>query len=427
MRSSASEDPAMKAATLDILISGASVAGPTLAYWLSRSGFTPIVVERTPALRAGLGGHAVDLLGPAVDVAERMGILPAVLAAGTGTDVISIERPGRSPVLVDVGRAVAGIASRHVEIMRGELTSILYEATRDDAEYVFGDSIRTLDQDDGRIALTFEHGSPRTVDLVVGADGLHSNVRRLTFGDQSRFRHYLGGYLGVFTLPNHLRLDGRMVMYNAPGRMVAMYPVRQTGAARALFLFRQPDELAYDHRDTGQQKRLLRQAFAADGWEVPRMLAQLDGSPDLYFDSISQIRMETWSRGRVTLVGDAGYCPAPAVGGGTAVAVGAYVLAGELRAAGGDHTTAFARYEQQVERLVAGTRALAPTMMKTLIPRTRRQVWVTTQLMRVLPRRPAPVQRGLSSFVRAPARALRSVDLSRYEPAAAACEKPTAG
>jgi len=411
----------------DILISGASVAGPTLAYWLSRYGFTPTVVERTPALRAGLGGHAVDLLGPAVDVAEWMGILPKVMAASTGTDVISIERPGRSPVVVNVGRAVAGIASRHVEIMRGELTSILYEATRDDVEYFFGDSIRTLEDDGDRVAVTFEHGPPRSVDLVVGADGLHSNVRRLTFGDESRFGHYLGGYLGVFTLPNYLELAGRMVTFNRPGKLVAMYPVRQTGAARALFLFRRADELIYDYRDIEQQKRLLKQAFAEDVWELPRILAELDASPDLYFDSISQIRMETWSRGRVTLVGDAGYCPAPAVGGGTAVAVlGAFVLAGELHTAGGDHTTAFRMYEQQLRRLVARTRALAPTMMKVLIPRNRRQVWATTQIMRVLPRLPATIQRGLSSFVRAPARALESVDLNRYEPAVAAYEKPTA-
>jgi 2-polyprenyl-6-methoxyphenol hydroxylase-like FAD-dependent oxidoreductase len=318
---------------------------------------------------------------------------------------------------VDVGRAVAGIASRHVEIMRGELTSILHEATRDDVEYVFGDSIRTLEEDGDRVSVTFEHGPPRSVDLVVGADGLHSNVRRLTFGDESRFRRYLGGYLAVFTLPNYRELAGRMVTYPRPGKLVGMYPVRQSGAARALFLFRQAEELSYDHRDVEQQKRLLRQAFAEDAWEVPRMLAELDASPDFYFDSISQIRMDTWSRGRVTLVGDAGYCPAPAVGGGTAVAVlGAYVLAGELRAAGSDATTAFGMYEQQMRPLVARTRALAPTMMKTLVPRRRRQVWATTQIMRVLPRLPVTVQRGLSSFVRAPARALDSVDLGRYRP-----------
>lgn len=163
----------------DVLISGASVAGPTLAYWLHRHGFNPTVIERTPTLRKGLGGHAIDLFGPAVDVAERMGILPSVMAARTQTELISFERSGRSPVKVDFSRLVAGISDQHVEIMRGELTSILYEATRDDVEYVFGDSIRTLDEGSEGVKVTFEHGPPRTFGLVVGADGLHSNVRRL--------------------------------------------------------------------------------------------------------------------------------------------------------------------------------------------------------------------------------------------------------
>jgi 2-polyprenyl-6-methoxyphenol hydroxylase-like FAD-dependent oxidoreductase len=408
----------MKLTNNEILISGASIAGPTLAYWLARYGFTPIVVERTPALRAGLGGHAVDLLGPAVDVAERMGILPKVLAARTGTDVIALERPGRSPVVVDVSRAVAGISSRHVEILRGELTSILHEATRDGVEYIFGDSISTLEPDADGVTVGFEHGSPRRVALVVGADGLHSNVRRLTFGDEDQFRRYLGGYLGVFTLPNYLQLEGRMVAYNAPGQMTAMYPVRQTREARALFLFRRAEELLYDYRDIAQQKRLLREAFPGDVWELPRILAKLDTAADFYFDSISQIRMDSWSRDRVTLVGDAGYCPAPAVGGGTALAVlGAYVLAGELQAANGDHTVAFRAYEEQLQQLVARTRTLGPTMMKALIPRTQRQVWATTQVMRVLPRLPGPLQRVLSSFARAPARALGAIALKDYESA----------
>jgi 2-polyprenyl-6-methoxyphenol hydroxylase-like FAD-dependent oxidoreductase len=401
----------------DVLVSGASVAGPTLAYWLSRHGFRPTVIERAPVLRRGLGGHAVDLFGPAVDVVERMGVLPAVMGARTQTELLSFERPGRSPVEVDFSRLVAGISERHVEIMRGELASILYEATRDDVEYVFGDSIRTLDDDGDGVTVTFETGSPRRFGLVVGADGLHSNVRRLVFGDESRYRRYIGGYLGVFTVPNYLGLVGRMLTYLAPGKLAAVYPVRQTGAARAGFLFRRTEELVFDHRDLAQQRRLLREAYADDGWEVPRLLAELDGADDFYFDSISQIIMQTWSSGRVTLVGDAGYSPGPAVGGGTSVAVvGAYVLAGELRKAGGEHTTAFPAYEDQMREFVLRSRTIGPTSMKTLIPRTRLQVWLTPQLMRLVPRLPATLQQRLSSLQGGPARALRAVNLERYEP-----------
>jgi 2-polyprenyl-6-methoxyphenol hydroxylase-like FAD-dependent oxidoreductase len=400
----------------EVLVSGASVAGPTLAYWLRRHGFTPTVVERTPALRAGLGGHAVDLFGPAVDVAERTGILPSVLAARTQTEQLVLERPGRHPVKVDLSGLVAGISSRHVEIMRGELASILYEATRHDVEYRFGDSIRTLDQDADGVEVSFEHGRARRFDLVVGADGLHSGVRRLVFGEEAGYRHYLGGYLGVFTLPNYRGLEGTMVGWNAPGKSAAMYPVRQTGQARALFLFRAAEELRYEQTDLEAQKRLLRQAFPEQVWELPRLLSELDGAPDFYFDSITQIRMPSWSSGRVTLVGDAGYSPGPAVGGGTALAViGAYVLAGELRSSGGDHARAFRGYEQAMGELVRRSRSIGPTTMAALIPRTSRQVWLTTQAMRLLPRLPGALQRRLSALQSRPARALEAVDLGRYD------------
>src|SRR5687767_12225489 len=144
-----------------------------LAYWLHRYGFRVTVVERTGALRRGWGGHAVDLFGPAVDVAERMGILPQILQARTRTEQICFLRPGKTPVDVDFTRLVAGVSDRHVEIMRGELAAILHDATRHDVEYVFGESIRTLVQNEGGVEVTFEHVAARRFDLVVGADGLH--------------------------------------------------------------------------------------------------------------------------------------------------------------------------------------------------------------------------------------------------------------
>ncbi len=185
--------------------------------------------------------------------------------------------------------------------------------------------------------MTFERAAGRTFDLVIGADGLHSNVRGLVFGPESRHTTWIGAYLAVLSVPNHLGLDGRIESFNGIGRIAAMYGAARMPDARAVFLFRTPEPLDYHHRDVPRQKELLREHFAGAGWEVPRLLAQLDSASAFYFDSITQLRLDTWSRGRVTLVGDAGYCPGPAVGGSTSLAVvGAYVLAGELAAAGGD-------------------------------------------------------------------------------------------
>jgi 2-polyprenyl-6-methoxyphenol hydroxylase-like FAD-dependent oxidoreductase len=398
-----------------VLISGASVAGPTLAYWLYRYGFEVHVVERTPQLRKGLGGHAVDLFGLAVDVAEWMGILPDVLAARTRTELLSFERPGRPPVGVDFTKLVVGMSDRHVEIMRGQLASIMFEATKGEIEYRFGDSITRLAETGDGVGVEFEHARPRSFDLVVGADGLHSNVRRLAFGDERQFRHYIGGYFSVFTLPNYLGLNRRMRIYTRPGKVAAVYPVRQTGDARAVFLFRRSVEFSYDYHDQREQKDLVWQVFAGEGWEVPRLLEEMDRSTDFYLDSISQIRMATWSKNRVSLVGDAAYSPGPAVGGGTTVAiVGAYVLAGELSAADGDHVPGFRAYEDQMRAFVERSRTIGPSSMRMLIPSTPSQVWLAAQLMRVLPRLPATVQGAIGSRLSGPGRALESIRLKRY-------------
>ena len=232
-----------------VLISGASVAGPTTAYWLCRHGFDVTVVERMPLTRVRTSGHAVDLFGPAMDVAEWTGVLPAVTEARTRTEIVSFQRAHGKGVDVEMRRLVAGISGRHVEIMRGELAAILYEATRGDVSYLFEDSIRSLEEDPDGITVTFEHAPADRFDLVIGADGLHSIVRRLAFGPEDQFRRFLGGYLAGAALPNDFGLDGRMVVWNAPGRLAAIYPVYATTTARGGFLFRVDDELALDHRD----------------------------------------------------------------------------------------------------------------------------------------------------------------------------------
>lgn len=301
-----------------VLISGASVAGPVLAYWLTRYGFTPTVVEKAPTLRK-TGGYAVDLFGPALDVVERMGLGEQIRANKTGVERLTLLREGNThSVRVELGRVFTAVSDRHLEIMRDDLSEIFYDATRDDVEYVFGDSITSISQHGD---VTFTHGEPRTFDLVIGADGLHSNVRRLVFGAESRFTTFLGAHVAVASVPNYLQLDSELILHVGVGRMAGIYRARHMDHAQALFLFRSATPLNYHHRDIPRQKQLLREAYATAGWEVPRLLAELDQTPAFYFDSITQLQMHTWSQGRVSLVGDAGYCPGPAVGGSTSLAV----------------------------------------------------------------------------------------------------------
>jgi 2-polyprenyl-6-methoxyphenol hydroxylase-like FAD-dependent oxidoreductase len=215
----------------------------------------------------------------------------------------------------------------------------------------------------------FERGRPRRFDVIIGADGLHSTVRRLVFGDESRFTCFLGAYLAVASMSNYLGLDRRMLSYLGVGRLAAAYSARHLDDARAVFLFRTKRPLEVHYRDSSRQKQLLREVFADLGGEVSRWLEELDRSPAFYFDAITQLRMDSWSRGRVTLVGDAGYCPGPAVGGSTSLAVvGAYVLAGELAEARADHERAFLGYEREISDYVRGSRGFAVRTARTLIP-----------------------------------------------------------
>jgi len=400
-------------APLRVLISGASVAGPMAAYWLARYGFAVTVVERMPQARVRTSGHAVDLFGPAMDVAEWAGVLPAVMDARTRTDIVSFQRDGGRSVDVEMRRMVAGVSGRHAEVMRGELANILYEATRNEATYLFDDSIRTMVEEPDGVTVTFERAPSDRFDLVIGADGLHSNVRRLIFGPEARFRRFLGGYLAGAALPNYLGLDGRMVVWNAPGRLAAIFPVRGTTTARGGFLFRRNEEFPLDNGDVGAQKQALHRVYGNDGWEVPRLLAVVDAADDFYFDSISQIVMDSWTRRRVALVGDAGYSPGPAVGGGTSIAmVGAYVLAQELGRAGRDYPGGLAAYEAGMGALVTTARSIGHSTMATLIPRTRLQVRLMPELLRLITGMPPRFQQRLFQLQRTPARALDSIQLA---------------
>jgi 2-polyprenyl-6-methoxyphenol hydroxylase-like FAD-dependent oxidoreductase len=311
----------------------------------------------------------------------------------TGTEWLVLRREGADrPVRIDMARLMGAVSRRHVEIMRDDLAQLLHDAGGDDVEYVFGDSVTSV-SDDGEVA--FERGAPRRFDLVIGADGLHSAVRRLVFGPARTT--WLGGHLAVASVPDHGDLHRSLVGVVGVNRFVATYSGRHMPDARVLFLLRPPAELTYDRHDVPQQKALVRAAFADLGDDVRRRLDEMDRSTAFYFDSITQLHLDTWSRGRVALVGDAGYCPGPAVGGSTSMAVvGAYVLAGELALARGDHTVAFPAYERAMADYVRRSRTFARAMARQLIPRNRAQAWAMTTGVELLTGLPAPVRTTLA-------------------------------
>ncbi len=315
---------------VNVLISGASIGGPALAHWLIRYGFKVTVVEKAGTLREG--GQAVDFKGETHEsVLTRMGILD---------DVRRLQTGGADQEIVDAnGRVLAVIPGEFtggdLEIRRGDLSRLLYERTAPHCEYVFGDSITSLTDTGHGVHVTFERSAPRTFDLVVGADGIHSNVRRLAFGPERDHVRHLGHYYALADLD----VPGENLMYNEPGRMVALGGPK----AQSFFVFA-ADELTYDRQDTEQQKKLVMDAYRGGGWRIPEIVAAIPGARGFFLDSISRVVTDDYAKGRVVLLGDAAY--GNTLGGfGTGLAVvGAYVLAGELRQSG--HETAFRRYTE---------------------------------------------------------------------------------
>ncbi|GAA1235803.1 MULTISPECIES: FAD-dependent monooxygenase [Streptomyces] len=389
---------------LDVLVSGASVAGPAVALALSLHGARVTVVEKAADLREG--GFAVDFRGWVHrTVLTALGIHDDIHARQT--------RMGRQTVVDADGTPrvdlPAELMSGDVEIFRGDLAHILYEHSRDTVEYVFGDSIATLSEDDRGVDVTFERAAPRRFDLVVAADGLHSPTRRLVFGDESRYLRFLDHYVAGFGIPNHLGLDRTGRLYSDPGRAVCVSNYDgDPDRAGALLVFRS-DLLYHDRKDVDRQKRILAERFAGMGWEAPRVLKALEDADDLYFDAIAQIHVDRLTKGRVVLLGDAGY-GATMGGMGTGVAiVGAYVLAGELALADGEHRTAFAAYEAQIGDFAKGCQKISGNAGPFFAPPTERKIRSRDRMYRLLSSR---LMAGF--FKRLTEKAATALDLKDY-------------
>jgi 2-polyprenyl-6-methoxyphenol hydroxylase-like FAD-dependent oxidoreductase len=365
-----------------VLITGAGIAGTTLAYWLARHGFEPTVVERASGLRSS--GNPIDVRGPAVEVAERMGVLPRLREVATAVRALSfVNAAGREVGRVDTGALRRASNSGEVEVTRSDLAAILTDASRDSAEFVFGDRVTALQQDAHGVDVTFDKAPPRRFDLVIGADGTHSGTRRLAFGREKEFVGHLGLYVATMRLDHMVGDERAVLLHNAPGRLVGLHPVH--GNTLAAFIFRHAAVPGFDHRDTAQHRRILTEAYADGGWLVPELLAELNSAADLWFDSVSRVRLDRWANGRVALIGDAASSVSLFGDGSTLAMAGAHTLAAELAATPADPGAAFARYEARHRILVNPRQNNVATAAALMVPATRAGITARNLATRLWP------------------------------------------
>jgi 2-polyprenyl-6-methoxyphenol hydroxylase-like FAD-dependent oxidoreductase len=363
-----------------VLISGNGIAGSTLAYWLSVCGIESVLVERAPHLRTG--GYAIDFWGVGFDVAERMGILPEIRRDGYNISELRIvNAQGRRIGGFDVDIFRKATHGRYVTIARSDLARNIYRKIEGTCETIFGDSIIGIEQRADGVEVTFEHAPSRRFELVIGADGLHSVVRKLTFGNEDQFEEFLGYSVAAFEVVGYPHRDEDIyINYSVPGKQVGRLSLRND---RTLFLFVFADKLGRqtDLTAIDAQKEALHSHFGGLGWECPQILAAMDSCPDLYFDRVSQIRMETWSKGRIGLVGDAAFCPSLLAGQGSALAMaGAYVLAGELGATRSSPEQALERYEKRLHSFLLSKQEAAKKFAGSFTPRTEWGLFLRNQV-----------------------------------------------
>jgi 2-polyprenyl-6-methoxyphenol hydroxylase-like FAD-dependent oxidoreductase len=348
-----------------VLISGVGVAGPALAHWLLHHGFRPTLVERSPQLRRG--GYVIDFWGLGYELMERMGLLEQVKAAGYQVkEVRLVDAKGHRTGGFDAHVFRAATGGRFTSLRRGELSSILYGSIKGRAELLFGDSITALDDDGDSVLVHFERANARRFNLVIGADGLHSVVRRLVFGPDADFERFLGYVVAAFSVSGYAARDENIYLSHAvPGKTISRFSMRED---RTMFLLVLADPQRVSMSDPDAQRAYLRERFSNVGWESPQILAALSDSNDLYFDRVSQVRMPRWSKGRVALVGDAAFAPSLLAGQGSALAIiAAYVLAGELARAN-SVDAAFQRYEWLLQSFLEQKQDAAVRFAQSFVP-----------------------------------------------------------
>jgi 2-polyprenyl-6-methoxyphenol hydroxylase-like FAD-dependent oxidoreductase len=373
---------------MDVLISGAGIAGPTLAYWLLEYGINPTIVERSPAPRTG--GYVIDFWGAGFEIADRMGLSEDIKKRGYQVEEVRIvngrgERVAGFPAAT-FARATQG---RYTSLPRGVLASAILRTIVSKVEIIFNDSVSAIQESSSTVDVRFESGRRRNFDVVVGADGLHSRVRQLIFGPEDKFEKYLGYKVAAFEAPGYQPRDElTYVMYTEVGQQVGRFALRGN-STMFLFTFEDPMLGPRQDGDINAHKAVLRERFGRSGWECSQILDALDRTNELYFDRVSQTLMNPgqglWTRGRVTLLGDAAFCVSFLAGQGSALAmVAAYILAGELSRSRGDYTGAFARYQRLFAPFVAQKQKAALRFAGSFAPHSRLSLFLRNQIVNLM-------------------------------------------
>ncbi len=342
----------------DVLISGASIAGPTLAWWLHRARFRPVLVEKMPG--RARGGHAIDVRGAALKVLEAMGLDEKTRASAMRMKGVSIIDDEGKEVWRSDSMTISGgsFDNPDIEILRDRLSHVLVDALPPEVEIRYGDHVIALADGPDGVEVTFASGRTERFDLVVAAEGMRSGIRRMVFGEDRQFLHSFDIALAPFSAPNTLGLEDWQISYKGKKGGYMVYPTPENDALRVCFSV--PSSIDDDLGDRVQQMARIREQVSGLRWETPRFLQAMEAAPDFYLGLIAQVRMPHWTSGRVALVGDSGYCPSPFTGQGATLAiVGAQVLASELARTPGDHAAAFARYEARMRPFVEANQAIA--------------------------------------------------------------------
>lgn len=347
-----------------ILVIGAGIAGPAVCYWLKRFGFSPILIEKFANIRKG--GHALDVRGVAIDLVKRMGIYEKICNMRTQVEFGRYVDAEGNVLHEEKGERFCFREGEDVEIIRGDLVKILIDAI-EGVPCHFNQLIDSIKQNDGDVEVQFKDGRTEHYDLVIGADGLHSTTRRMVFDKDEYKLTNLGAYFSVFSIPNYLNLNHTEVQCEANQKLISITSDKNPKIAEAAFLFRAQNDLN-NIRDENGQKQYLRDTFQGFGWETSKILELMSGSDGFYFDSIAQVKMISWTKGRVALLGDAGYCASPLSGQGNNLAlVGAYVFAGELKQASGNYNRAFNRYNELLHPFVEANQKLGAMVNESFL------------------------------------------------------------